>query len=172
MIFWFCLLTFFLSLFWEILNTDCSVSQHISGGLITFNKSKDKNFLGLTILVVGLVLLVFTFVSAFVFLYENVQIVSSEDLSHTFGDAFEPLVATFIRVMYLGIMGWIGSLITVRGMNIMFKYSDKAKSKVQERTDDQESSTNISGSMISRGKSNNMNFKGNGIVQLHESIEQ
>ncbi|MDH5374767.1 MAG: hypothetical protein OEZ21_00895 [Candidatus Bathyarchaeota archaeon] len=30
-----------------------------------------------------------------------------------------PLIATSIRVMYLGVMGWIGSLLTIRGVTII-----------------------------------------------------
>jgi vancomycin resistance protein YoaR len=37
----------------------------------------------------------------------------------TFGNALGPLVAAAIKVMYLGVMGWISSLITIRGVTIM-----------------------------------------------------
>ncbi|MCJ7561005.1 hypothetical protein MUO79_10380, partial [Candidatus Bathyarchaeota archaeon] len=50
---------------------------------------------------------------------EGLQIISTQDLVQTFGEALGPLIATSIRVMYLGVMGWIGSLITIRGVTIM-----------------------------------------------------
>jgi hypothetical protein len=36
-----------------------------------------------------------------------------------FGEALAPLIATCIRIMYLGIMGWIGSILTIRGVTIV-----------------------------------------------------
>jgi hypothetical protein len=76
-------------------------------------------FSGITVLGIGVTLLIFTFVSAFGFLGEGWQILSTQDLVQTFGEALGPLIATSIRVMYLGVMGWIGSLITIRGVTIM-----------------------------------------------------
>ena len=80
---------------------------------------RDKITSGVTVLAIGLALLIFTFVSAYLFLNESLQIVSSQDLVQTFGDALAPLIATCIRVMYLGVMGWIGSIVTIRGVTIM-----------------------------------------------------
>ena len=74
---------------------------------------------GITVLVIGAALLVFTFVSAYGFLTESLSIVASEDLMRTFGEALAPLIATCIRIMYLGVMGWIGSLLTIRGITII-----------------------------------------------------
>jgi hypothetical protein len=74
---------------------------------------------GVTVLGIGITLLIFTFGSAFGFLTEGWQILSTQDLVQTFGEALGPLIATSIRVMYLGVMGWIGSLITIRGVTIL-----------------------------------------------------
>jgi len=74
---------------------------------------------GITVLAVGIALLVFTFISAYGFLTAGLSIIASEDLVQTFGEALAPLIATCIRIMYLGIMGWIASLITVRGVTII-----------------------------------------------------
>jgi hypothetical protein len=76
-------------------------------------------FSGITVLFIGIALLIFTFICAFGFLGEGWQILSTQDLVQTFGDALGPLIATSIRVMYLGVMGWIGSLITIRGVTII-----------------------------------------------------
>ncbi len=76
-------------------------------------------FSGITVLSIGIVLLVITFASAFVSLSGDLQILSSQSLEQTFGDSLAPLIATSIRVMYLGVMGWIGSLITIRGVTII-----------------------------------------------------
>jgi hypothetical protein len=76
-------------------------------------------FSGVTVLCIGLTLLIFTFASAYAFLSEGLEILSTQDLAQTFGATLAPLIATSIRVMYLGVMGWIGSLITIRGVTIM-----------------------------------------------------
>lgn len=76
-------------------------------------------FSGVTTLAIGIALLVFTFASAFSFLSGSLQILASQDLAQTFGDSLAPLIATSIRIMYLGVMGWIGSLVTIRGVTII-----------------------------------------------------
>jgi hypothetical protein len=85
-----------------------------------FKQFRDKVALsGITVLLIGVALLIFTFVSAYGFLTQGLSIIASEDLVRTFGEALAPLIATCIRIMYLGIMGWIGSLLTIRGITII-----------------------------------------------------
>lgn len=74
---------------------------------------------GITVLMIGIALLIFTFVSAYGFLTQAFSIVATENLVRTFGEALAPLIATCIRIMYLGVMGWIGSLVTIRGVTII-----------------------------------------------------
>ncbi len=74
---------------------------------------------GVAVLMIGVSLLIFTFLSAYGFLAESLSIIASEDLVRTFGEALAPLIGTCIRIMYLGVMGWIGSLITIRGVTII-----------------------------------------------------
>jgi hypothetical protein len=74
---------------------------------------------GITVLGIGLALLVATFVSAALFMSEALPILASQDLVQTFGETLAPLIATSIRVMYLGVMGWIGSLVTIRGVTLI-----------------------------------------------------
>jgi hypothetical protein len=74
---------------------------------------------GFAVLGIGVALLIFTFISAYGFLTQSLSIIASEDLVRTFGEALAPLIATCIRVMYLGVMGWIGSLLTIRGVTII-----------------------------------------------------
>ncbi len=76
-------------------------------------------FSGIAVLSIGLTLLIITFASAFVFLSDGLQILSTQNLAQTFGDSLAPLIATSVRVMYLGVMGWIGSLITIRGVTLI-----------------------------------------------------
>jgi len=81
---------------------------------------KDKITLsGVTVLGIGVALLMFTFISAYGFLSQSLSILASEDLVRTFGEALAPLIATCVRIMYLGVMGWVGSLLTIRGVTII-----------------------------------------------------
>jgi len=85
-----------------------------------FKNFRDKIALsGITVLMIGVALLIGTFVSAYGFLTQSLSIVASEDLVRTFGEALAPLIATCIRIMYLGVMGWIGSLLTIRGVTLI-----------------------------------------------------
>ena len=72
-----------------------------------------------TVLLVGIVLLVFAFFNAYIFLQEDLSIVSTSGLENLFGEALGPLIGASIRVMYLGIMGWIGSIVTIRGVQLL-----------------------------------------------------
>lgn len=85
-----------------------------------FKTLRDKITLsGTVVLIVGVALLVFTFASAYGFLTQSLSIITSSDLTRTFGDALAPLIATSIHVMYLGVMGWVGSILTIRGVTIL-----------------------------------------------------
>ena len=85
-----------------------------------FNSLKGKiAFSGFTVLAIGVGLLIFTFFSAYGFLTAGISPISTQDLIQTFGEALGPLIAAAIQVMYLGVMGWIGSLITIRGVTVM-----------------------------------------------------
>ena len=70
------------------------------------------------ILFIGIGLLVFTFISAYIFLIDDPSITGS-DLVDVFGSSLAPLIGAAIRIMYLGIMGWIGSGLTARGVQLL-----------------------------------------------------
>jgi hypothetical protein len=76
-------------------------------------------FSGFTVLAIGVGLLLFTFFSAYGFLTAGISPISTQDLIQTFGEALGPLIAAAIQVMFLGVMGWIGSLITLRGVAVV-----------------------------------------------------
>jgi hypothetical protein len=82
---------------------------------------KQAENLGVAALLIGVSMLAFTFISAYLFLGNDLNIVASSDLMGLFGEALAPLIATMIRVMYLGIMGWIGSTLTIRGIDLFTK---------------------------------------------------
>jgi hypothetical protein len=85
-----------------------------------FKSFRDKIALsGLTVLSIGVALLIFTFISAYGLLTQNVNIIATADLARTFGESLAPLIATCIRLMYLGVMGWVASLMTIRGVTVI-----------------------------------------------------
>jgi len=85
-----------------------------------FKKFRDKIALsGITVLSIGVALLIFTFFSAYGLLTADLSPISTQDLVQTFGEALGPLIAAAIHIMYLGVMGWISSLITIRGVAIV-----------------------------------------------------
>lgn len=73
----------------------------------------------LIVLFVGVILLAFAFFSAYGFLSGTLSILASSDLTELFGNAMAPLVEAIIRILYLGIMGWIGSILTIRGVQLL-----------------------------------------------------
>lgn len=84
-----------------------------------FKNFKDKiTISGIIVLMIGVTLLIFTFISAWGFLTQSIQILPG-DFTQMFGEALGPLIATCIRIMYLGVMGWIGSLVTIRGVTLL-----------------------------------------------------
>jgi len=78
------------------------------------------------VLFVGVGLLVFTFLNAYLFLVEKIRLLST-DLIEAFGEAIGPLIETCIRIMYLGIMGWIGSILTIRGIQLLTQLKHETK---------------------------------------------
>ncbi|UCG36715.1 MAG: hypothetical protein JSV64_00065 [Candidatus Bathyarchaeota archaeon] len=81
--------------------------------------SNKPQLTGVIILFVGVALLVFTFINAFLFLQEPFGLFATGDLARVFGEALAPLIQACTRLMYLGIMGWIGSMLTVRGIPLV-----------------------------------------------------
>jgi hypothetical protein len=75
--------------------------------------------IGYGTLFTGIGLLAFTFISAYLFLIANSSITASSDLIDAFGSALAPLIGASIRIMYLGVMGWIGSGLTTRGVQLV-----------------------------------------------------
>ncbi len=71
------------------------------------------------ILVIGIILLAFTFISAYIYLVNSQPITGSSDLVNTFGDSLAPLIEASIRIMFLGVMGWISSILTTRGVQLL-----------------------------------------------------
>ncbi|MCW4020101.1 MAG: hypothetical protein NWF14_02575 [Candidatus Bathyarchaeota archaeon] len=84
---------------------------------------------GFVVLFIGVVLLLFTFVSAYQLLIGVLDIASSSDLIGLFGEVLAPLIGYAIRALYLGIMGWIGSILTRRGVQTIISASKEGKAE-------------------------------------------
>lgn len=94
--------------------------QYIGASRKMFKTLKDKIAIsGVTVLFIGVALLIFTFFSAYELLTADISPISTQDLVQTFGESLGPLIAAAIHIMYLGVMGWVSSLITIRGVTIM-----------------------------------------------------
>jgi hypothetical protein len=120
-----------------ILNMICTYPSHIKGAKkMKFDKAEIS---GLLVLFIGVGLLAFTFVNAYWFLSADVGIVANQDVIAAFGKAIAPLMVTVIHVMYLGIMGWIGSLLTLRGIPLLAR----AKTPVAQPTPEQPVTTKV-----------------------------
>lgn len=95
-------------------------NNHLNGARVMLKNFKEKMTLsGIIVLMIGVALLIATFISAYGFLTQSLAILTSSDLVGVFGEALAPLIATCIRIMYLGVMGWIGSLLTIRGVTLL-----------------------------------------------------
>ena len=83
---------------------------------------------------IGIALLVTTFIDATLFLTKDVSILPIPDLAAAFGEALAPLIEASIRMMYLGVMGWIASTITRRGMTVLLKAKLETEPKTPKKT--------------------------------------
>jgi energy-coupling factor transporter transmembrane protein EcfT len=81
----------------------------------------------------GIGLLAFTFISAYIFLISNPSITGSSDLVDVFGSSLAPLISASIRIMYLGVMGWIGSGLTTRGVQLVTQLKRLARPEFRSR---------------------------------------
>jgi len=84
------------------------------------------------VLFLGVALLAFTFFNAYLFLKGQLSIMTAPDLIAVFGEALAPLIEACIRVMYLGVMGWIGSIVTIRGVQLLTSLKREARPVVEK----------------------------------------
>jgi hypothetical protein len=85
--------------------------------------------LGITVYLIGMILLTATFIDAYLFLTENISILPVPNLIAAFGEALAPLIEAAIRILYLGVMGWIGSTITMRGVTVLLQVKPETEPK-------------------------------------------
>jgi len=90
--------------------------------------------LAIAVLLIGIVLLTTTFIDAYLFLTENISILPVPNLIAAFGEALAPLIEACIRILYLGVMGWIGSTVTMRGITVLLQVKPETKPKTPKKT--------------------------------------
>jgi hypothetical protein len=74
---------------------------------------------GITILLIGTALLLTTFAIASIHLQGDINVLPVPSLLSFFGEAFSPLIEATLRVLYLGMMGWIATIVTTKGLNVI-----------------------------------------------------
>ena len=79
---------------------------------------KSSETSGITILLTGVALLLITFVIACIHLRGDINVLPVPSLTSSFGEALSPLIEAAIRVLYLGVMGWIASTVTAKGITV------------------------------------------------------
>ena len=84
---------------------------------------------GFTVLSIGVAALVFTFFYAFMLIAGFQGVSGADGLINLFGEALAPLIGYAIQALYLGIMGWIGSILTRRGVQIITSIPKEDKVK-------------------------------------------
>lgn len=104
----------------------CNVEVHVM---------KDREMtIGYVTLLTGIVLLAFTFISAYIFLISSPSITESSNLVDAFGESLAPLIEASIRIMFLGIMGWVGSILTARGVQLVTQLKRLANTEFRPMT--------------------------------------
>jgi len=81
-------------------------------------KVEKPELMAYILIVVGLLLLVFTFAMAFLMLTSVLSITTGVDLSQALGEILGPIAEAVIKIMFLGVMGWTGSIATMRGIQL------------------------------------------------------
>ena len=90
---------------------------------------------GFAVLFVGVAVLIFTFYNSYLLLTDIMEISLLGDLMAVFGEALSPLIQTCIRAIYLGIMGWIGSILTRRGVQTVTLERKGTQEELQQTID-------------------------------------
>ena len=89
---------------------------------------------GIAILLTGNALLSVTFIIACIHLQGNINVLPVPSLMASFGEALSPLVEAAIRLLYLGIMGWIASTVTAKGITMLLQAKLLDKNSLHQKT--------------------------------------
>lgn len=92
----------------------------------------DIKISGFVVLFIGVALLLFTFIAAYQFMMGIIGITSSQNLMDQFGETLPVVITYALRALFLGIMGWIGSILTRRGVQIITQEPRTEKKEPKE----------------------------------------
>lgn len=104
---------------------------------------------GIVVLLIGIALLMTSFFDAYLFLTKDVSILPVPNLVEAFGKALAPLIDATIRIIYLGVMVWIGSTITMRGITVLLQVKPETKPEMPKtetiklKTESKETKTKV-----------------------------
>jgi len=82
---------------------------------------KSSEASGIIILLTGIALLLITFVVACIHLYGDISVLPVPSLMASFGEGLSPLIEAAVRVLYLGLMGWIASIVIAKGVTALLQ---------------------------------------------------
>jgi len=82
---------------------------------------KSSETSGITILLIGIALLSVTFIIACIHLQGDINVLPVPSLMASFGEALSPLIEAAIRILYLGLMSWIASTVTAKGITVLLQ---------------------------------------------------
>jgi uncharacterized RDD family membrane protein YckC len=100
-------------------------------------KMEKAELMSYILIIVGITLLILTFVMAVILVTSELGILSQSDLSQALGEILGPIAAAVIRVLYLGIMGWTSSIATIRGIQL-YKEAKRSLPTKTETSKEQE----------------------------------
>jgi len=95
---------------------------------------KSSETSGIAILLTGNALLSVTFIIACIHLQGNINVLPVPSLMASFGEALSPLVEAAIRLLYLGVMGWIASTVTAKGITLLLQAKLLDKNSLHQKT--------------------------------------
>ncbi len=81
---------------------------------------------GLGILSIGLVLLIVSFSTAFLYFIGKLPIMTHPGLVETLGETLGPIVEVAMRITVLVVMVWIGSSLTQRGIQLILAKKEQS----------------------------------------------
>ncbi|MFA5365140.1 MAG: hypothetical protein WC325_08185 [Candidatus Bathyarchaeia archaeon] len=76
---------------------------------------------GTIITLVGIALMLITFAFAYVHLTEEINVLPLSGLTFYLGEQLTPIIEAGIRLLYLVVMGWIASKVTIIGITVLMK---------------------------------------------------
>lgn len=74
---------------------------------------------GITILILGISLLLLTFVITTIHLNGKINVIRIPSFFTYFGEELSPFLEAGVRVIYLGLMGWLSFTVIVKGLKLL-----------------------------------------------------